>query len=60
MKDTHASWQNLFNRDAITPRLESKTKLSNLYITKNYLQNLHLFGDNSRDNVEKKGNLVAN
>ena len=24
IKDTHASWQNLFNRDAITPRLESK------------------------------------
>ena len=35
IKDTHASWQNLFNRNAITPRLESKTKLSNLH-TKKY------------------------
>ena len=34
IKDTHASWQNLFNRDAITPRLESKTKLSNLHTKK--------------------------
>ena len=27
IKDTHASWQNLFNRDAITPRLESKDQI---------------------------------
>jgi hypothetical protein len=53
IKDTHASWQNLFNRDAITPRLESKTKLSNLH-TKNYSQNLHLFGNNSNDNIKKR------
>ena len=27
------------------------------YIPKNYSQNLHLFGNNSNDNMEKKGSL---